>query len=788
MLGKFHHLTQTQGNEESKSFGARLSLKATSQMPQESPQDAQTANGKDNSITELSAASVETLNNQHQPIQPDRNNPQTSPNLATVVPLQCFIGKKIAECLKSAPIEAETLQTNPIANPPMVMYALDRSGIITQIKGKGQETLGLKAGEVIGRSVFDLWREYPDVLANIRSVLAGNERSWQSNFQQAVWENHAMPIVQNGQITGLTIMAIDITHRHNNEDRLRLLAAAVEFAEDAIVIATTGINLSGPKIVFVNTAFTKMTGYTAEEVLGRNPRFLQGPKTDRSLLKKLRQNLAEGKMFRGQTINYRQDGSEFYNDWQIQPLRNEKGEITHYLGVQRDISQQKEAETQLLHYAFHDSLTGLPNRTLFTYRLEEALARASQCQDYLFAVLFLDLDRFKAINDSLGHLAGDDLLLAIGQRLRSLVRPTDIVARLGGDEFAIVLDDIKDLGNISRLANRIQKQVSKPLEIQGQEVFTTVSIGIALSSTGYDRPEEILRDADLAMYRAKALGKARSCVFNKTMHQQAVARLQIETDLRHAIERQEFCLYYQPIVSLATGQLTGFEALVRWQHPERGLVSPAEFIPVAEETGAIEQIGWWVLREACTQWRIWQTAFEFEQPLTMSVNISGKQFAQPDLIHKVERILQETGCASSSLKLEITESVLMERNKASIAVLEELRNLGIQLSIDDFGTGYSSLSQLYNLPINTLKIDRSFISGMGSRAKNTEIVKAIVTLARNLGMDAIAEGVETSQQLTQLQELNCQFGQGYFFSKPVDSKTAEKLLLEMPECAWKLAG
>ncbi|MBD2743444.1 EAL domain-containing protein [Coleofasciculus sp. FACHB-1120] len=679
-------------------------------------------------------------------------------------------------CLSSLGLGNEQLLRASVGNAPIILYALDRNGIFTLSEGKGLEALGLKAGEAIGQSIFDLYKDQPDILANIRNVLAGKEATWITSLGNLVYENRTTPLKnETGEVVGLVGVAIDITERQKTDERLRQLAAAVEFAEDAIAITSTHLMFPGPEIVFVNRAFTRMTGYIPEEVIGKSPRILQGPKTDRRLLDRLRQTLSEGKVFYGEAINYRKDGTEFYNEWHIEPIKNEQDEITHYLAIQRDISQRKQVETQLFHAAYHDALTGLPNRAFFMERLRQTLERANQCQDYLFAVLFLDVDRFKVINDSLGHVAGDQLLVAIAKILQAAVRPEDTVARLSGDEFAIVLADLPDLSQVTRIANRLQRELRKPLQIEGQEVFSTVSIGIALSMLGYDQAEDILRDADIAMYRAKTLGRARYAVFNKTMHHQAVARLQMETDLRHVLERQELRLHYQPIVSLATGQISGFEALVRWQHPTRGLVSPEQFIPVAEETGLILPIGEWVLREACSQLQHWQSAFPNQRGLKMSVNLSGRQFLQPDLIEKIDQILRNTECDPYSLKLEITESAIAD-NEDAIAMLEYLRVLGIELSIDDFGTGYSSLSRLFHFPINTLKIDRSFISRMGIGGESLSIVRAIVTLANNLGMDVTAEGIETAQQMQQLRTMGCESGQGYLFSKPVDSMGAETLI------------
>lgn len=457
-------------------------------------------------------------------------------------------------------------------------------------------------------------------------------------------------------------------------------------------------------------------------------------------------------------------------------VRDALGKAYRIIGLQTDITDRKVTEEQLLHDALHDSLTGLSNRVLFMERLSHAMSLAKRRRNYAFAVLFFDLDRFKLINDSLGHSVGDQLLIAIARRLQQHLRLGDTVARLGGDEFTILLEDIKDISLVTNIADRLQEELTRPFNLSGQEVFTSASIGITLSTLGYDHPEELLRDADIAMYCAKASGKARYEVFNITMHTRAAALLQLETDLRRGLERQEFQLYYQPIVSLNTGAITGFEALIRWQHPHRGLVSPAEFVPIAEETGLIIPIGWWVLREACRQMRLWQLQFPEYSSLVMSVNLSAKQLTQPNLLEHIIQILQESQLSPRSLKLEITESVIMENAESATTMLLQLQALGIRLSIDDFGTGYSSLAYLYRFPTHTLKIDRSFINKIDVDNEQLEIVRTIVTLAKNLGMDVVAEGVETVKHLAQLRALNCECGQGYLFSQPVNSQTATKFL------------
>ncbi|MBV8855497.1 MAG: EAL domain-containing protein [Acidobacteria bacterium] len=444
----------------------------------------------------------------------------------------------------------------------------------------------------------------------------------------------------------------------------------------------------------------------------------------------------------------------------------------------QDITDRKQAERQLLHDAFHDALTGLSNRALFIDRLKLALARHKRLGADHFAVLFLDLDRFKVINDSLGHAIGDQLLVGIARRLETCLRPGDTVARLGGDEFTILLEDVTATREVTAIAKRIQKELALPFNLGGHEVYTTASIGIAPSTTGYERPDDILRDADTAMYRAKSLGKSRYEIFDKEMHTRAVNLLHLETDLRRALDRREFMVYYQPIVSLETGVVQGFEALLRWRHPVHGFISPVEFIPVAEETGLILPVGRWALEEACRQMREWQSQFPRAAEMYVSVNLSGRQFANPELCEQIREALETSGLKPESLKLEITESVVMENIEKTIEMLRQLRALGVESSIDDFGTGYSSLSYLHHFPSTTLKVDRSFISRMGGEDENGEIVRTILLLARNLGMCVVAEGVETEAQLAQLRALSCDYGQGYLFSKAVNAAAIGRLLSE----------
>jgi diguanylate cyclase (GGDEF)-like protein len=452
-----------------------------------------------------------------------------------------------------------------------------------------------------------------------------------------------------------------------------------------------------------------------------------------------------------------------------------KNAQTHYR-LKREMEERQRAQLQLLHDAFHDGLTELPNRALLMDRLGRAIERAKRHKGYLFAILFLDIDRFKVVNDSLGHTIGDQLLVDVANRLESCLRSLDTVARLGGDEFVMLLDDLEDLDDPIRVAERIQEEINKPFTLNGHKVVITASIGIVTNLNSYDNPDDALQDADIAMYRAKSSGRARYEIFDAEMRARAILRLQLEVDLHKAIEKQEFLVHYQPLVELDSGKIFGFEALLRWQHPQKGLVMPMEFIPVAEETGLMIPIGLWLLREACQKTRQWQDRYPMDPPLSISVNFSSRQLIQPNLVSQIERILSDTGLAATSLRLEVTEDVVMENVRLSLPILEKLRKMGIHIEMDDFGTGYSSLSNLYRLPIENIKIDASFIWTMDSPSHNLKIVRTIVTMARELGMGTIAEGVETIEQLEQLRSLNCRFGQGYLFSVPIDSHDVDTLL------------
>ena len=450
----------------------------------------------------------------------------------------------------------------------------------------------------------------------------------------------------------------------------------------------------------------------------------------------------------------------------------------------RDVTKRIQFQNQLEHDALHDALTGLPNRHLLIERLELSIQRAKRLDNYHFAVLFLDLDRFKVVNDSLGHLAGDKLLIAIAQKLQVAVNKIDLVARLGGDEFVILLDEIKDMQEAIHNTERILAELQIPLTIEEREVYMTCSVGIVLGTKDYTDASHLLRDADIAMYRAKNKGKARYEIFDAEMHMQAVHRMHLENDLRRAIKRQEFVLHYQPIVSLENGYLVGFEALIRWQHPSQGLKYPGEFISVAEEIGMITSLDFWALKTACQQLTKWQTNFPNLPILKISVNLSAQDLQRSNLLEEVDRILVQTHMSGDCLTLELTESMLIEDIESTILLLIQLKARGIQISIDDFGTGYSSLSYLHRLPINNLKVDRSFVNQMQEGKRSHQIVETIATLSVQLEIDAIAEGIETQQQLELLQQLGYKFGQGYLFSRPLRREDAEALLASNDLCLF----
>lgn len=667
---------------------------------------------------------------------------------------------------------------------------LDKGGSVLDANPRFAEMLGYTCEELVNLSIFDWDAQFtPEELQQIMhdyisyksGVLETRHRRKDGSIYDV--EISSNIVEWSGQILRFCVCR-DISERKIAEAALKesqiLLQRQLAEIETIYQSAPIGLNILDTDLRFVriNERLAQMNGFSIEAHIGRSVRELLPDLAD-TAEQLLRPILETGTPVLNVEITGEtpaQPGVQ--RTWLESFLPLFDGQrIIGISTVCEEITERKQAQSQLLRNAFYDSLTGLPNRALFLEHLKHSLEQAKRQKDYLFAVLFLDLDRFKFINDSLGHIQGDKFLTSIALKLGNCIRSTDIAARLGGDEFTILLDGIGDVCDAIKVAEHIQQELSLPLRLDEQEVFTSASIGIALNSTlDYDHPEQLLRDADTAMYQAKALGKSRYALFNREMYVSAISRLHLEAHLRQAIQNQEFQLYYQPIVSLVSGCVIGFEALVRWQHPERGLVSPADFIPLAEETGLIIEIGYWVLSEACRQMQAWLLSYPHQSLVKMSVNLSAKQFCRPNLIEQIRDILLSTGLNPIHLTLEITETVIVENGDEAIAILHELRKLGIDISIDDFGTGYSSLGRLSSFPISVLKIDRSFVQPMTTDRRNLDIIEIIVTLADKLGVSAIAEGVETQEQLAILKDLNCESVQGYFFSKPLPSSEAVALI------------
>jgi diguanylate cyclase (GGDEF)-like protein/PAS domain S-box-containing protein len=582
----------------------------------------------------------------------------------------------------------------------------------------------------------------------------------------------------DGNILGIVTTCEDISRRKEAERALRA-------SEERYALAARGANdglwdwevQSGS--AYFSDRWKSILGYSEGEVTDNVDAWLSRvhPEDIERVQGELDAHFrGESEQFENEHRVRHRDGSYRWVLMRGLAIRDAGGHAQRMAGSLTDISSRKTVEEQLARDALYDPLTGLPNRAFFTNLLERSVRRVRRRDEYKFALLFMDLDRFKLVNDSLGHETGDELLVGVSERLERCLRPGDVVARLAGDEFCILVDSIVDARDAFHVAERVQEELKNPFILNGHRIFASASIGIASSDDYTGDPENLLRDADTAMYRAKARGRARVEVFDKAMHARAMKVLQLESDLRAALENGEFRLVYLPVVSLESGEINGLEALIRWDHPERGLVPPAEFVPAAEETGVIMPLGLWVLEQACLQMAEWKKHFPEHDRLTVSVNLSAKQLQQADLVEQVARVLQESGIAPSRLKLEVTETVLMDDPDYSTSMVQKLNDLGIQVQIDDFGTGYSSLSYLNRLHIDTLKIDRSFINSLGEPGERSVVVQAIIRLARELGINVIAEGVETSDQLDSLRGLECEHGQGFLFSQPVSPEGVALLL------------
>ncbi|HEX8234365.1 MAG TPA: PAS domain S-box protein [Abditibacteriaceae bacterium] len=661
------------------------------------------------------------------------------------------------------------------------IWMLNETGHTTYVNERMAEMLGYTIEEMMGHSLFEFMDETAEVEAHTNFERRQQGISEQHDFRfrhkdgHDVWTIIAtspLPTL-NGQFTGTLGMITDITERKQAEIALlkshQFIHSIWESMTDAFVFVDRNwrfIHVNQQAAAILQSSPDNLIGEIVYEVL---PEVRDTPFFP-AYQKAMTENVP---------VTVEDLYSPLQRWFEARAYPSEAGLSIYF----SDVTDRRVAHEKLLHSAFHDAVTGLPNRALFIERLERSLRRMQRHPEYSFAVLFLDLDRFKIINDSLGHINGDHLLTQVARRLEECVRPEDTVARLGGDEFTILMEGIKDVSDATRLAERVQAALGQPFLLQGHEVFSGASIGIALSDTGYKNGDDVLRDADIAMYRAKHSGRARYEIFDAAMHSRMVTLLQLENDLRRAIERQEFHLHYQPLIALNTGDIIGFEALARWQHAERGLVSPQEFIPVAEESGLILPLGEWVLKQACQQMKTWHDSFpdhSDDASFTICVNVSARQFAQANFVEQVQQALQQTSLNPQRLELEITESLLMENIESAMPKLLQLKELGLQLSLDDFGTGYSSLSYLSQFPIDTLKIDRSFVSRMDVEPDKRAIIGTIINLAHNLKMHVVAEGVETREQMEQLRSLGCDRVQGFLFAQPLQADVAENLIAQQP--------
>ncbi len=532
---------------------------------------------------------------------------------------------------------------------------------------------------------------------------------------------------------------------------------------------------------FYSMRWKMMLGYAENEIANRPDEWFSRVHPDdyRALERELANHLeSKSSHFQHEHRMLHRNGKYYWMLSRGVAVRDASGAAYRMVGSQTDINTRKQVEAKLQHDALHDTLTGLPNRELFTERIRQALVRSQSGSPQELAILFVDLDRFKLVNDSLGHSAGDGLLVEVAQRLKGCLRLNDLVARLSGDEFAVMLTQLRSVEDVALISARLQQSLVEPFQVAGREVYTSASIGIVLRTDENETAEDLLRDADIALHRAKSNGKARFELFDPQMHEQAKRLMQLETDLRLALQRNEFVVYYQPIITLKTGRLSGFESLIRWNHPERGIVGPVDFISISEENGLINPIGHWVLQESCRQLHQWQEDFPNCSALTISVNLSGRQLATPGLIESIKAVLTETEINPTCLKLEITESVIMDNANVAADILGQLKALGVRLAIDDFGTGYSSFGHLHKFPIDTLKIDRSFVNQMELSTESTEIIKTILVLAHNLNKEVVAEGVENTAQIEQLRSLGCDLGQGFFINHPMKAEAAVKLVAE----------
>ncbi|CAK0768354.1 diguanylate cyclase [uncultured Gammaproteobacteria bacterium] len=610
--------------------------------------------------------------------------------------------------------------------------------------------------------------DLPGVTSALEAHMVGNAPSYQTEHRVKTKSGNWIWVLDRGKVVkrtadGQPLRAvgtyIDITERRRVDEDLRLAASVFLNISEAILITDTA-----GTILSVNPAFTDITGFSAEEAIGKSPRLLKSDHHADEFYRGMWSELRETGRWQGEIWNRRKDGGA-YLQWQtISAVLDGVGLPVRYVSVFTDITELHQKDERIKHQAYHDALTGLPNRLLLLDRLEQALAVARRDLTRV-AVLFLDLDRFKLVNDSLGHDVGDRLLVTVAKRLQNAIARSDTVARLGGDEFVLVLGDFASTADVAHVAERLIVKLLEPVKLDGHKVHVTTSIGISIFPQDGEDARTMLRNADTAMYRAKEEGRNTFRFFDQSMTTRALERLDLEADLRQALERNQFMVYFQPKVSLSNHTILGLEALIRWCHPKRGMVSPLDFIPLAEETGLIVPIGAWVLRAACEQNQRWRAAGL--PPLPVAVNLSARQFLQPNLVETIFGILSDSGLPPNALEIELTESTVMSNSEQAIMIMRRLYEVGVRISVDDFGTGYSSLAYLKKLPISTLKIDRSFITDLVENGDDAAIVQTIIALGRSLRLEVVAEGVETIAQANFLDGNGCAIGQGFYFAKPM---------------------
>ena len=681
--------------------------------------------------------------------------------------------------LERVPVAEEPAATgllSELARGAEGFVAFDADWRFIHVNARAERILRRTAAELQGASFFNVFPNIMGTLFHQELVRAFSEGTAVEFEERCGSLDLWLEVRAHLAGEGLAVHLRDITARRVTEEALRAsearYRAVFQEARDPIVFAAADGTL-----VECNRATIDLFGYAREELFRLR---LDDLFADDAELLHFRTEMEQaGEAFEVEARLRTKEGTRLDCKINASTTRSPEGGAIGYQAILRDITLQKRAEEQLLHNAFHDSVTGLPNRALFIDRLERVIVHSNRRPGYRFAVLFVDLDHFKLVNDTMGHLAGDELLTGVARRLERCLRQEDTVARFGGDEFAILLDGVQDVRDATRVAERINYELALPFRVGRREVAASASIGIALSASGYEKPEDVLHDADAAMYRAKASGRSRYEVYDTDMHSRALAQLQLEVDLRVAVENEEIVVHYQPIVSLEEGIVLGLEALVRWQHPSRGVLAPSEFLPLAEQTGVTVEIAWLVLREACTRLREWGDHYPHEGlDITVGVNLSPRQFLQPDLLVRIDEILDATGADPTKLRLEVTESVLLQNPDLATSLLAKLGQRGVRVLIDDFGTAATSLAFLQRVPIAGIKIDRSFVTSMDRDPFSLGLVQTTIALAGSLSIDAIAEGVETLEQLQELRALGARQGQGFLFSEPLDAAAAADLVLD----------